>query len=147
MGGIIFFVCSILAISALFAAKVSAWSAALRWQKEFRNNKKKGLCPSRDQQWWICLLISCRQVPLPLQVRLHQKVQERLELRGDLVADEYCSKFIRRSFNVSSEIQGCIPWRVEGEAAGRPAARERRKFRRNWWFWISAMALLTCSSK
>ena len=38
------------AISALFAApKISAWLAALRWQKEFRNKKKdKGLYPSRD---------------------------------------------------------------------------------------------------
>ena len=78
MSEIIFFICSMLAISALFAApKVTAWLAALRWQEEFRNKrKKKGLCPS-----------SCRQGPLPLQVRLHQKVRGRLELRGDLVAE------------------------------------------------------------
>ena len=42
MSGIICFICSVLAISALFAApKVSAWSAALRWRKEFRNRKKE----------------------------------------------------------------------------------------------------------
>ena len=71
MNGIIFFICLTLAISALFAApKISAWLAALRWRKEFRNKKKeKGLCPSRDQQWWICLLFLLRQVLLPLQVR------------------------------------------------------------------------------
>ena len=36
--------------------------------------------------------------------------------------NEYCSKFVQRSFSVSSEIKGCIPWRFEGEAAERPAA-------------------------
>ena len=35
--------------------------------------RKKELCPSRDQQWWTCLL-SLRQVLLPHQVRLHLKV-------------------------------------------------------------------------
>ena len=148
MSGIIFFICSILAFSALFAApKISAWFAALRWQKEFRNKKKeKRMCPSRDQQWWMCLLILCRQVPQPLQVRLHQNVRVSLELRGDLVAEWILSKFSRRSFNVSSEIKGCIPRRVDGTAAGRPAASKKRNFRRNWGFKIWAVVVQACCS-
>ena len=60
--------------------------------------------------------------------------------------DESWSKFIRRSFRVSSEIKGCIPWRVEGRAAGEPDAWERTNFRRNWWFWIWALVLRACRS-
>ena len=37
---------------------------------------------------------------------------------------------IRRSVDVSSATQGCIPWRVDGKAAERPVAGRRRIFRR-----------------
>ena len=41
MSGTIFFICSILAVSALFAApKISAWLAALRWQKRIQEQKE-----------------------------------------------------------------------------------------------------------
>ena len=36
------------------------------------------------------------------------------------------TQFIRRSFSISSEIKRCIPWEIEGRAAGRPAAREKK---------------------
>ena len=45
MNGTSFFICSKLAISVLFAApKVSAWLAALRCQKEFRNKRWRKGC-------------------------------------------------------------------------------------------------------
>ena len=43
--------------------------------------RRKELCPSRDQQWWIYLLL-LRQVLSPHQFRLHQKVQGCRQLRG-----------------------------------------------------------------
>ena len=38
--------------------------------------------------------------------------------------DESCSKFIRRSFSVSREIQGCMPWRVGHELQEKFDAKE-----------------------
>ena len=48
--------------------------------------KKKGLCPSRDQQRRIYHLILLRQVPPPHQVRLHLKVRGCRQLRRNPIA-------------------------------------------------------------
>ena len=58
MSGIIFFSRSILAISALFVApKISAWLAAPQLRRGVKIKKKKELCPSRDQQWCVCVFL------------------------------------------------------------------------------------------
>ena len=129
MSGIFFFVCSILAISALFIApKISDWLAALRWQQEFRSKRKtKGLCPSRDQKWWVCLLISCRQLPLPLRVRLHQirpwtsGASGRLGSRVNIAASS-----VDAASASYSEIKGCVPWRG-WRTSSRKTCRMREK--------------------
>ena len=105
MSGIIFFVSSML-VSALFAAsKVSVRLVALRCQKEFRNKKKKkGLCPrSRPPVMNISFcLTSSTSASSPIA----SKNPGTSELRG-WYQNEYCSKFFRLSFSVSSEIEGC----------------------------------------
>ena len=53
--------------------------------EEFKIKKKKELCPSRDQQWWICHFL-LRQVLLPHQVRLHLKVLGSRQLRENPTA-------------------------------------------------------------
>ena len=42
--------------------------------------------------------------------------------------DEF--KFIRRSADFTSATKGCIPWRLNGKASGRPVASRKRRFRR-----------------
>ena len=44
--------------------------------KRIQNKRRrKSLCPSRDQQWWVCHFSSLRHVRPPHRVRLHLKVQ------------------------------------------------------------------------
>ena len=63
--------------------------------------------------------------------------------------DDYWIKLIRRSVDVSSAAQGCIPWRVDGRAAGRPVASRKRKFRRlrQSWGWDLVPQKRTCCPK
>ena len=51
--------------------------------------------------------------------------------------DEYWSKLIPHIVDFSSATEGCILWRVNGKAAGRPVASRRRRFRRlrQSWGW------------
>ena len=68
-----------------FSSTCCTW-AAPHWRRGFKiRKKKKELCPSRDQQLWICLLLM-RQVPPPHRVRLHLKVAGCRQLRGNPVA-------------------------------------------------------------
>ena len=57
MSGTMSFICLVSAISApLATSRISAWWATSQWRRGFKiKRKKKELCPSRDQQWWICL--------------------------------------------------------------------------------------------
>ena len=91
-----------------------------------KSKMKKKLCPSRDQQWWIYLLL-LPQVPPPHRVRLY------LEAGGMSIASERPdsrmsveTKLIRRRVDVSSATQGCISWRVDGRTAG-----ETRRIKKN----------------
>ena len=107
------------------------------------------MCPSRDQQWWIHLLMLLRQVPPPHRVRLHLKVRGCRQLRGNRLQNECWNELIRRSVDVSSATQGCIPWWVDGRAAGRPVASRRRKFRklRESWSWNLVLQRGICCPK
>ena len=51
--------------------------------------------------------------------------------------DKHWPKLIRRSVDFSSATKGCILWRVNGKAAGKPVASRRRRFRRlrQSWGW------------
>ena len=84
----------------------------------------KELCPSRDQQCWIYLLL-LRQVPTPHRVRLHLKSGDADTFGETRQQDEFWTKLVRRSVGFSSVTGGCIPWRADGKAAGRPVASRR----------------------
>ena len=95
--------------------------------------------------WWV--VSYCDKVLCRIKSDCIEKSGDADSFGETRQQDEYWTKLTQRSFSVSSEMKGCILWRVEGRVAGRPAARERRKFRKNWWFWIWAMVLQACSSK
>ena len=140
MSGIIFFICSIF-FSSLRCTKnfslISCVTMAKRIQERVVSKSRPAMNVSS------CLIAtSSSAASSPIASK-----SPGMSRFGDRYQNESWSKFIRRTFSVSSEIKGCIRWRVKGRAAGKPDAWERTNFRRIWWCWIWALVLqASCSN-
>ena len=145
-GTIFFFICSISAISAPLAApRISARKAAPQWRRGCKINKKKKSVVSKSRpaamnlSSFVATSFSTASSPIASESQGMPTASGKPDSRVKI-------KLIRRSVDFSSATTGCIPWRVNGKAAGKTVASRRRGFRRLRQSWGRDLVLQRITS-
>ena len=143
MSGTILFICSISAISAPFAAPrtfslISCSTMATRIQDQ--EEEEGVVSKSRPAVMNISSFIATSS----------SSASSPIAIKGPgmpIASGKPDSKMLTlRSVDFSSATKRCIPWQVDGNAAGRPVALRRRRFRRlqQSWGWDLVLRRGTC---